>query len=331
MMSDNVWNAERLLRTSGSYWEACTLHTGVSLEVFTRLGDERLTAADLAAKMGADVRGITLLLNALTAMGLLLKEDTYYANTLEGKVLLIKGSPRYCGALILHHALLINYWSQLPQAVTSGQPVKTVPYKDDDERDTFLMGMFNLAMASASPIAELIDLSGRHHLLDLGGGPGTYAIHFCIANPELKASIFDFPESRSCALRTVKQFNLEERIEFIGGNYLEEEIEGSYDVAWLSHILHAEGEQDCEQIIRKTKSVMELGGLLLVHDFLLDDSEATPLFPALFGLNMLINTPQGRSYSGAQIQDMLCKAGLHDVKRLPFRGPNDAGIICGTV
>jgi hypothetical protein len=331
MMNKETWNAERLLRTGGSYWEACTLHTGVRLEVFSHLGDERLTAADLAEKMGADVRGIIVLLNALTAMGLLLKEDIYYANTAEGKVLLIKGSPRYCGALISHHAVLINYWSQLTQVVTHGQPVKTVPYKDDDERDTFLMGMFNLAMASAPDIAKLIDLRGKRHLLDLGGGPGTYAIHFCMANPELRAAIFDLPESRSCALRTVKQFNLEERIEFIGGNYLEEEIGGSYDVAWLSHILHAEGENDCEKIIRKTKSVMEPGGLLLVQDFLLDDNEATPLFPALFALNMLINTPEGRSYSGAQIKDMLCKAGLHDVKRIPFRGPNDAGIICGTV
>jgi len=330
MMSDGVWNAERLLRTSGSYWEACTLHTGVSLEVFTRLGDERLTAGDLAAKIGGSVRGTAMLLNALTAMGLLIKHDNRYANTPEGKVLLIKDSPRYCGSMILHHAVLINYWSRLPQAVTSGQPVKTVPYKDDDERETFLMGMFNLAMASAPRIAELIDLSGRHHLLDLGGGPGTYAIHFCIANPELKAVIFDFPESRSCALRMVKQFNLEDRVAFMAGNYLDDKIGGAYDVAWLSHILHAEGENDCKKIIQKTLSVMEPGGLILVHDFILDDSHDNPLFPALFGLNMLINTPQGQSYTEAQIRDMFSAAGVQDIKRIPYRGPNDAGIICGT-
>jgi predicted O-methyltransferase YrrM len=331
MMSDEVWNAERLLRTSGSYWEACTLHTGVSLEVFTHLGDQRLTAKDFALKIGASERGVTLLLNALAAMGLLVKQDNCYRNTAEGKELLIKDSPRYCGSLISHHAVLINYWSRLPQAVTSGQPVKTVPYKDKDERETFLMGMFNLAMASAPRIAELIDLSGRHHLLDLGGGPGTYAIHFCIANPELKAAIFDFPESRSLALRMVKQFNLEDRVGFMAGNYLEEEIGGAYDVAWLSHILHAEGENDCKKIIQKTVSVMEPGGLILIHDFILDNSQDAPLFPALFGLNMLINTPQGQSYSEAQIKDMLSQTGLKDVKRIPYRGPNDAGIIGGTV
>jgi len=330
-VNKEVWNAERLLRTSGSYWEACILHTGVSLEVFTYLGDERLTAEELTTKIGVSRRGLAMLLNALSAMGLLTKEDKHYANTAEGKELLIKDSPRYCGSLISHHAVLINYWAKLTQAVTSGQPVKTVPYKDEDERETFLMGMFNLAMASAPQIAELIDLSGRRHLLDLGGGPGTYAIHFCIANPELRAAIFDFPESRSCALRMVKQFNLEERIDFIAGNYLEQDIGGSYDVAWLSHILHADGEKDCEEIINKTRSVMEPGGLILIHDFILDDTDDRPLFAALFSLNMLINTPQGQSYSDAQIKAMLCKSGLKDVRRIPFRGTNEAGIICGTV
>lgn len=330
-MSKETWNAERLLRTSGSYWEACTLQTGVRLEIFTHLGNEQLTAEELATKIDVSERGISLLLNALTAMGLLVKHNNRYENTAESKVFLIKESPRYCGSLILHHAVLINYWAQLAQSVRSGEPVKIVPYKDDTERDTFLMGMFNQAMASAPQIAELIDLGGRHNLLDLGGGPGTYAIHFCIANPELRAAIFDLPESSSCALRIVKQFNLEERIKFIAGNYLEDEIDGSYDVAWLSHILHAEGENNCKEIIQKTLSVMEPGGWVLIHDFFLDDSQDSPLFPALFSLNMLINTPQGKSYSEGQVKDMLCRAGLKEVRRIPFRGPNDAGIICGTV
>jgi predicted O-methyltransferase YrrM len=330
-MNTETWNAERLLRTSGSYWEACTLHTGVRLEVFTHLGNEHLTAEELAAKIDVSERGITMLLNALVAMGILEKQNDCYGNTAESKVFLIKESPRYCGSLISHHALLINYWSQLAQSVKSGQPVKTVPYKDDDERDTFLMGMFSLAMASAPQIADLIDLSGKHSLLDLGGGPGTFAIHFCLANPELRAAVFDLPESRSCALRIVKQFNLEERIEFIGGNYLEDEIDGSYDVAWLSHIIHAEGESDCEKIIQKTLSAMKPDGLIFIHDFFLNDSQDSPLFPALFSLNMLINTPQGKSYSESQVKDMLGKAGLKDVKRIPFRGTNEAGIICGTV
>ena len=54
-----------------------------------------------------------------------------------------------------------------------------------EERQNFILGMKNIAMAQAEMLVPHIDLSNREHLLDLGGGPGTYAIHFCKHNPEL--------------------------------------------------------------------------------------------------------------------------------------------------
>ena len=330
MKNNGDWNAERLLRTAGSYWEACTLQTGVKLEIFTKIGDGYLAAEEIAQKLDGDERGTTMLLNALTAMGLLIKKDNRYANTTEGKSLLVKLSPQYIGYLILHHTQVINSWSQLSEAVRSGKPVRQQPY-NEEERENFLMGMFNLAMASAPQLAAQIDLSNRRHLLDLGGGPGTYAIHFCLANPKLRATIFDLPTTRPFALRTVKQFGLKDRIDFMAGNYVEEEIKGSYDVSWLSHIFHGEGPEDCQRIIQKTLSVMEPGGLIFIQDFILGDSLDRPLFPAIFSLNMLINTPKGQTYSEKQIKEMLAKAGVKEIKRVPYKGPNDAGIISGMV
>ena len=330
MTNNSSWDAERLLRTAGSYWEACTLQTGVKLEIFTKIGDGYLAAEEIAQKFDGDERGATMLLNALTAMGLLIKKDNRYANTTEGKSLLVKLSPQYIGYLILHHSQVINSWSQLSEAVRSGKPVRQQPY-NEEERENFLMGMFNLAMASASQLAAQIDLSNRRHLLDLGGGPGTYAIHFCLANPKLRATIFDLPTTRPFAFRTVKQFGLKDRIDFMAGHYVEEEIKGSYDVAWLSHIFHGEGPEDCQRIIQKTLSVTKLGGLIFIQDFILEDTFDYPLFPAIFSLNMLINTLKGQSYSETQIKEMLEKAGVKEIKRVPYKGPNDAGIISGIV
>jgi hypothetical protein len=97
------------------------------------------------------------------------------------------------------------------------------------------------------------------------------------------------------------------------GNYLEEEIEGIYDVAWLSHIFHGEGPEDCERIIGKAVSAPEPGGMIIVHDFILNNTMNGPLFPALFSLNMLLNTAHGQSYSEKQIVDMLAEAGVKDL------------------
>ena len=122
-----------------------------------------------------------------------------------------------------------------------------------------------------------------------------------------------------------------DRIDFMAGNYVEDEIDGKYDAAWLSHILHGEGPQTCREIIQKTVSALEPGATIVVHDFILDNSMDGPLFPALFSLNMLLGTSSGQSYSENQIMDMLSGAGVKNIRRIPVQSPNDSGIILGTI
>ena len=84
----------------------------------------------------------------------------------------------------------------------SGAPIRErfSPADDADARESFLLGMFNLASQLAPRLAREIDLSGRQRLLDLGGGPGTYAIHFCRQYPDLVAAVYDLPTSRIVAM-----------------------------------------------------------------------------------------------------------------------------------
>ena len=87
----------------------------------------------------------------------------------------------------------------------------------------------------------------------------------------------------------------------------------------------------CEKIIKKTVSTIEKGGVILIHDFILNNSMDSPLFPALFSLNMLAGTPSGRAYSEEQLMNMLESEGVKDIKRLPLDLPNDSGVIMGTI
>ena len=321
-----------ILGISGSYWASCTLHAGVKLGIFTALGNKRLTSGDIAQKLNGDKRGVTVLLNALAAMNLLVKDDDHYFNTPVAAAFLSQDSPQYIGHMIMHHHNLVASWSQLDQAVRTGEPVRAKASKKNEKwRESFLMGMFNMAMILAPRLVKGIDLSKRRYLLDLGGGPGTYAIHFCLDNPQLKAAVFDLPTTRPFAERTIEKFGLTGRVNFIDGDYLEEGIEGVYDVAWLSHIFHAEGPEDCQKIIQKTVSALEPGGMIIVHDFFLGNTMDGPLFPALFSLNMLLGTRSGQSYSEQQVMDMLARAGISGIRRLPVQTPNDSGLITGVV
>ena len=295
-----------------------------------------MTATELSEHIKCDQRGLTMLLNALASLELLEKKgDVYYvySATPFAAEFLARTSSAYLGYIIQHHHHLMAGWAHLDEAVKNGGPISERFSHGDDEvvRESFEMGMFNLAMQIAPRIVPKIDLTGRRRLLDLGGGPGTYAIHFCRQNPAMTAVVYDLPTTRRFAEEIITRFGLSERIRFEAGDFDVEEVRGGFDVAWLSHILHGEGPEGCRGILKTAAAALEPGGLILVQEFILDDSLDRPPFPALFSLNMLIATPTGQAYSQGQLTAMLSAAGVVDIKRIPLELPNGAGVMAGVV
>ena len=332
-MDRKLWNPGELLQLSGGYWSACALHAGVKLDIFTQLVERPLSVGELAGILGTDTRGLRMLLNALTALELTEKRGDYYTSTPFSDMFLSRTSPQYLGHIILHHRHLMASWSRLDAAVISGNPdnERVSQANDGEVRENFEMGMFNLAMQVAPQMVQQIDLTGRRRLLDLGGGPGTYAIHFCKHNPDLKAVVYDLPRTRPFAEQTIDRFDLTDRIAFVEGDFMNEEIQGRYDVAWLSHILHGAGPEGSAVVLEKAVASLEKGGLIMIQEFILDDNLCTPLFPALFSLNMLLGTPAGQSFSLSELFEMLTAAGVTDLRRLPMDLPNGAGVIAGAI
>jgi hypothetical protein len=329
-MATRQWNPGDLLEISGFFWKTAALHAAVKLDVFTVVDDGQSTADEISRQLDGDRKGVQRLLDALVAMDLLVKTEGKYANCPSGRTFLSKNSDKYIGHMIMHHHHLVESWSKLDQAVRSGKPIRSrSSFSQAEWRESFLMGMFNLAMGLAPQLVPLVDLASRRRMLDLGGGPGTYAIHFCLQNPHLRADVYDMPSTRPFAEKTIQQFELADRIDFVDGNYLQDPIKGRYDVAWLSHILHGEGPQDCRMIIQKAVDALDPQGLIIIHEFILNNSMDGPLFPALFSLNMLLGTDSGQSYSEKQLTDMLLAAGVRNIRRVPLESPNDSGLLVG--
>jgi SAM-dependent methyltransferase len=347
-MTDAELSPGPLLAMSDAYWKSCALHAAVALDVFSPLAAAPLTAEQLAGRLGVDERALGMLLGAMRALGLLTRAGEAFALVPLSAAYLVRSAPEYKGYMILHHKHLVESFAHLDQAVRTGRSVRTGPQRTAAEREAFLLGMFNNAMGIAPRLALMLDslltraglpgMAGRSRLLDLGGGPGTYAIHFCLAHPGLEAVVYDMPTTRPFAEATAGRFGLayaredgpdEARLRFAPGDYTRDAVPGGFDLAWLSHILHGEAPEVAAEVVRKAADGLKPGGLLLVHEFLLDDTLDGPEFPALFSLNMLLGTPGGQSYSGAQVRAMLAAAGLTDIVRLDFSGPNSSGVIAG--
>lgn len=329
-----TWTPARALELSGSYWSSCALHAGLKLGIFTSLGDIPRDLPALAASCGCDRRALGMLLESLAALGLLYEGEGRYANSDFSRRYLVRESEEYLGHIMLHHHHLMASWAHLHEAVQSGRPVPTATNDDTDaqeRRTSFLLGMFNLANTLAPQLAPLLDLHGRHRLLDLGGGPGTYALHFCRHYPQLTAEIFDLATTRPYAEQTIARFGLSGRVSFQSGDYLRDPVAGRFDVAWLSHILHGEGPSGCRTILERAVGALAPGGMIVVQEFILDDGKPGPLFPALFSLNMLLVTEQGQAYRESELRSLLTAAGVRDIRRLQHGLPAPTGLLVGTV
>jgi SAM-dependent methyltransferase len=177
-----------------------------------------------------------------------------------------------------------------------------------------------------------VDLSACERLLDLGGGPGTYAIFFCRHYPQLSATVFDLETTRPFAEQVIGEHGLEGRIGFRAGDFLEDSLggdDGPYDAVWMSHVLHGEGPTDAARLVARAADTLAPGGRLAIHEFILDDDRQGPLFATLFTLNMLLGTDQGRSYTDGELREMMAAAGLERIERVAVDLPNASGVLMG--
>jgi precorrin-6B methylase 2 len=327
------WTMPELLKFSGSYWACCALQAAVQLDLFTALADGPLTGKELAARLGCDQRALGMLVTALVALEFLERRGEALAASPSSLIYLARTSPEYVGFIIRHHAHIMPGWVNLAEAVRGGRSVlgkSSVRTVEEEEREAFLMGMFNVARGQAETVAKALDLAGRSRLIDVGGGPGTYAVQFCLGQPGLTALVFDLPTSEPFAREVAARYGLADRIDFVGGDFLRDELPKGQDAAWLSQVLHGESPENAALLVKKAAASLNPGGLLAVQEFVLDNDRSGPAHSALFSLNMLVGTSGGQAYTLDEIRAMLVNAGARDVRALEVDLPQGCRIVVGT-
>lgn len=326
------WTPSALIQASGSYWESCALHAAVHLDLFSLLEDSDLDIQIIARKLNCPVRGLDMLVTAMCSLNLLRRQGNLCCLTSFSRQYLCRRSPDYLGHILEHHRHLVSSWAHLDEAVLKAEPTRRRSSSETasvEERKSFLMGMYNMANTQAKQCVPYIDLAGKTKLLDVGGGTGAYAIHFCRQNPNLLATVFDLPTSQSFATQVIAQSGMKERIAFYAGDFTYDPLPNGFDVAWLSHILHGAGAAQSARIVTKAAQALEPGGLLLIQEFIVDNDRNGPVFPALFSLNMLVGTAKGQSFTERELEDFMLGAGLTDIRRLPLELPQGCGIMAG--
>jgi SAM-dependent methyltransferase len=320
----------RILEVAFAYEGARALQAAVELGVFAALGRAERTAPELARRLGTNARATELLCNALVPLGFLRKRSRRYSLAPIARAYLVPSARHYLGDFVRFGARRWVDWERLAEAVRTGEPPRVTNYfqESPEELETLLRGMDNLAFGrgDATLVARKISLRGRETLIDIGGGPGSYAIELCRRNPGLRATLFDLPATLAVARGFVRRAKMRGRIQLRQGDYRRDPLGGPYDVALLFNILHGEDEVTNEALLRKVHAALRPGGLLLIKDHVLDESRTSPADGAIFSLVMLLFT-RGRSYARGEIRGWLRSAGFGRIQELAPEPPMTSAVL----
>jgi ubiquinone/menaquinone biosynthesis C-methylase UbiE len=181
---------------------------------------------------------------------------------------------------------------------------------DPLEAEAFSLAQHAGSMGPALELAETVDLQGRRTLIDVAGGSGAFSITLCGRYPDMTATIIDFPNVIEVARRFVADAGLSERIALLGGNALDTQWPQDQDAVLLSYLLSAVREPEIPVLLANSYRALRPGGILIVHDFMLDDDERGPALAAQWFLQSLVMQPDAASFSAASLIHLLATEGF---------------------
>jgi hypothetical protein len=320
---------ERLMQFAFGYAPPLMIESAIRLRAFDALADGPKSLDELAAATGASARGLRLLLNALVGLELLAKDARgKYALTPESEKYLVSGKHGYLGGFFAHSSgTLIPKWLHLTEVVRTGKPAMAVNQQGDGAAffETFVEDLFPVNYPAAKALGESLGvakLDRPFSVLDLAAGSGVWGIAVADLSPRVTVTAVDWPGVLPVTRRVADRHGLGDRVRLVAGDLASADFGTGHDLATLGHILHSEGEARSRSLLRKTFAALAPGGTVAVAEWLVNEERTGPPAGLIFGVNMLVNTDEGDTFSFGEIGGWLREAGFKDVRQLEVPGPS---------
>lgn len=317
---------DELRALAAGFQPAQLLLTALDLGVFDLLARGPKSATEIAQALGLDPRATGIAANALVAFGFLHLGLDGYANGEPAEKFLARGSPDDRTEILSHLHASWEDWAELAQTWRTGKPAlrrktQQLPSSVEGLRH-FILGMENVTRELAPLLAGQLPFGGCRSALDLGGGPGNYALAFVRRWPTLHVVHFDLPPTSAIAREFLAAQQGAERVSFQEGDFLRDPVGEGYDFVWASQIIHMFGEADVRLLLGRIAAALQPGGRVGVHDQFLEPSKTAPRAAALFSVHMLVATDGGRGYSLEEMHGWMEEAGLTPEAPIDYGGPS---------
>ncbi len=323
---------EHILQVGLGFWASKVLLSAVEMGLFTELarGPESLEA--IQGRLGLHPRSARDFLDTLVALHFLERRDGKYCNTPTADLYLDKRKPSYMGGLLeMANHRLYGFWGHLTEALRTGNPQNEVRsggvplfetlYADPARLRQFLAAMSGISRGSAIAIARKFPWKDYASFVDVGTAQGDTAAQIALAHPHVNGTGFDLAEVGPIFEDYVASLGLSQRLRFSPGSFFEDPLPKA-DVVIMGHILHDWDLDTKKMLLEKAFDAVPEGGGLIVYEAIIDDDRSANAFGLMMSLNMLIETPGGFDYTGADCQGWMREAGFRQTRVEHLLGPD---------
>ncbi len=329
-----------ILQIGMGFFASKALLSAVELGLFTKLGGESRTAAELERELGLHPRATFDFPDTLVALGRLARDGdgagARYANTPATALYLDRSSPRYIGGILeMANARLYRFWADLTPALKTGQPQNEVKhsgrpmfdelYADPARLEQFMNAMSGVSMANFEAFADKFDFAPYTTMADIGGATGQLSAIVAGRHPHLACASYDLPVVKPIAERRLAEAGLAERVAAEEIDFFKDEFPKA-DLITMGMILHDWNLEHKKMLIAKAFRALPEGGALVAIENLIDDPRRENAFGLLMSLNMLIEFGDAFDFTGADFTGWCLEAGFSRCEILPLGGPASAAI-----
>ncbi len=322
---------ENIMQLGLGFWGSKTLLSAVELGLFTELAKAPLTAEDISARLSLHPRGSRDFLDALVALGMLVREGDRYGNTMETDLFLDRNKPSYVGGMLeMSNGRLYGFWGSLTEALQTGKPQNEAKkgenffaalYANPERLKSFLKGMTGLSMGVAMAMAKQFPWKDYRTFADVGTAQGGLAVQVALAHPHLSGMGMDLPAVRPIFETYVRSQGLSQRLAFHAGDFFQDNLPKT-DVIVMGHILHDWNMAEKRELLAKAYDALPSEGALIIFEALIDDDQKRNGFGLVMSLNMLIETPGGFDYTGADCMGWMREVGFRKTRVEHLVGPD---------
>jgi hypothetical protein len=241
----------------------------------------------LAARVSSEVQTINGLFQLLEQMGLarINNKGGTVSLTGQGRRVLTPGETPETVEIYLHLYKLFRSQLAVPGMGTgSDRAAVQLTWPPGSERHS---RNFEQYMAAISPyitvwLDEIVDWSGIHNLLDVGGGDGTIAGALCQKYPNLHARVLNLPVAEPLFNETVKKFGVTEQAQFISADFLTDALPSGNHVILFSRVLCDWGDEVVLRLLNQCRSALKENGFVCICEIIHQDNRPWDSDPWFF-------------------------------------------------